>query len=165
MQHSLARLQAGLQTNLDNLVLAMAAERSFEPDWQTWIRTHVARAIIRAGRWATIRTHDLAQRGANADHGWRRTNEDKRRAVMRLLNDPEWAEWGDREIARQCKVSHMVVQKLRPPHLATLPDRTRTAQRGDGAPYEMDTSCIGRGDAMFEAEDLRGAAGGRITAW
>src|SRR4051794_2510026 len=27
---------------------------------------------------------------------YRRTNEDKRRSVMTLLNDPEWAAWGDR---------------------------------------------------------------------
>lgn len=30
--------------------------------------------------------------GANAEHGLRRTNDDKRRAVRTLLNDPEWRE-------------------------------------------------------------------------
>jgi hypothetical protein len=43
--------------------------------------------------------------GANAIHGHRRTNEDKRRAVDVLLNDPEWRVWNDSEIARRCGVS------------------------------------------------------------
>jgi hypothetical protein len=42
--------------------------------------------------------------GAQGAHGLRRTNEDKRRSVMTLLNDPEWAVWSDRAIARQCAV-------------------------------------------------------------
>ena len=39
--------------------------------------------------------------------------EDKRRAVMTLLNDPEWSAWSDREIARQCRVSDKTVGHLR----------------------------------------------------
>src|SRR4051794_18625155 len=31
--------------------------------------------------------------GANAAHGLRRTNDDKRRAVETLLRDPEWSRW------------------------------------------------------------------------
>ena len=50
---------------------------------------------------------------ANAQHGQRRTNEDKRRAVMRLLEDPEWSRWPAREIARQCGVTHPFVSALR----------------------------------------------------
>ncbi len=30
---------------------------------------------------------------ANAAHGLRRTNADNRRAVLKLLNDPEWQQW------------------------------------------------------------------------
>jgi hypothetical protein len=52
--------------------------------------------------------------GANAAHGLQRTNEDKRRAVMKLLNDTQWSHWSDREIARRCWVSHEFVRKLRP---------------------------------------------------
>lgn len=51
--------------------------------------------------------------GANAVHGLRRTNEDKRKAVETLLNDIEWSEWSDREIARQCNVSDMTVSRVR----------------------------------------------------
>lgn len=53
--------------------------------------------------------------GANADHkpALPRSRQDKRRAVMTLLQDPQWKEWSDREIARQCKVSQPFVSKLR----------------------------------------------------
>lgn len=51
--------------------------------------------------------------GANATHGLRRTNEDKRRAVMVLLEDEEWCEWSDREIARRAGVSAPTVGALR----------------------------------------------------
>jgi ParB-like chromosome segregation protein Spo0J len=51
--------------------------------------------------------------GANAAHGLRRTNDDKRRAALLLLNDPEWSQWSDREIARRCAVSNRFVSDLR----------------------------------------------------
>lgn len=51
--------------------------------------------------------------GANAAHGLRRTNADKRRAVMMLLDDFETADWPDREIARLTKTSHAFVGQVR----------------------------------------------------
>lgn len=83
--------------------------------------------------------------GANAEHGYRRTNEDKRRAVLKLLNDPEWSDWSDREIARMCRVDHELVGRLRPKpvHLAETPDRPRTVSRG-GTTYTQRTGNIGR---------------------
>lgn len=51
--------------------------------------------------------------GANASHGLRRTNADKRNAVRLLLSDPEWAKFSDREIARRCGVSDPFVGQLR----------------------------------------------------
>ena len=51
--------------------------------------------------------------GANASHGLRRTQADKRRAVERLLKDPEWARWSDRKIAEVAKVDHKTVGKIR----------------------------------------------------
>lgn len=50
---------------------------------------------------------------ANATHGLRRTNEDKRRAVLTLLTDPEWTKLSDREIARRANVSQPFVSALR----------------------------------------------------
>jgi hypothetical protein len=51
--------------------------------------------------------------GANASHGLRRTNGDKRRAVLVLLKDSEWAQRSDRWIAEKCGVSNTFVASLR----------------------------------------------------
>jgi ParB-like chromosome segregation protein Spo0J len=61
----------------------------------------------------TIRDATLYAVGANDDHGLRRTNDDKRKAVMMLLDDMEWSEWSDREIAKAAKVSFMTVGRVR----------------------------------------------------
>jgi hypothetical protein len=64
-------------------------------------------------RPGTRRDAVLCAAGANAVHGLRRTNADKRRAVEALLRDEEWGQWSDREIARRCHVSHNFVSELR----------------------------------------------------
>ena len=51
--------------------------------------------------------------GVNADHGKRRTNEDKRKAVLTLLKDDEWSKWSNRQIAKACKVSPGFVDTTR----------------------------------------------------
>jgi len=84
---------------------------------------------------------------ANAEHGARRTNADKHKAVLTLLNDAEWAKWSDREIAKRCRVSANFVGTLRP-HLSS-DDRcerpvARKVTRG-GKTYEQNTANIGRG--------------------
>lgn len=61
----------------------------------------------------TLRDAVLHSLGANALHGLRRTNADKRKAVMTMLEDFEWNTWSDREIARQCNVSGPFVASLR----------------------------------------------------
>lgn len=86
-------------------------------------------------RQGGLRDTILHSAGANAAHGLRRTNADKRRVVFMLLQDEEWAQWSDREIGRQCAVSHEFVRKLRP-DLSTLTDAPRTVARG-GTVYEM----------------------------
>lgn len=84
--------------------------------------------------------------GANAQHGQRRTNADKRKAVMTLLNDEEWGQWSDREIARQCAVSKSFVNKLRP-SLSTMDSEKsvpRTYTTKHGTVSTMNTQNIGR---------------------
>lgn len=73
------------------------------------------------------------------------TNEDKLRAVMTLLQDPEWTTYPEREIARIAHVSHTFVQRVRVEHLATLPDKpdTREVTR-NGTTYTQNTANIGR---------------------
>jgi hypothetical protein len=82
---------------------------------------HRVKAAIAAGlteipvevKHGTKRDAILYSVGANAKHGLRRTNADKRRAVMTLLGDSEWKQWSDREIARQCGVGNKFVGDVR----------------------------------------------------
>lgn len=51
--------------------------------------------------------------GANRDHGLKRSNADKRKAVGILLGDSEWSGWSDHVIAERAGVSHTFVGSLR----------------------------------------------------
>lgn len=67
-------------------------------------------AVIRDG---TKRDAKLFSASANGTHGLRLTNADKRRSVLVLLEDKEWSQWSDRDIAKHCNVTHPFVSKLR----------------------------------------------------
>lgn len=81
-------------------------------------RVEAARKIKRTTITAEVREGTqrdalLLGIGANATHGLRRTQADKRRAVKRLLGDAEWSKWSDRQIAKVAKVDHKTVGKAR----------------------------------------------------
>jgi hypothetical protein len=76
-------------------------------------RERVVYSVVAEVRPGTRRDAVLWAAGANAAHGLRRTNADKRRAVETLLRDPEWSQWSDREIARRCHVDHKTVGAIR----------------------------------------------------
>lgn len=101
------------------------------------------RAVIHQG---SQRDAVLYSVGVNAEHGLRRTNEDKRRAVIRLLHDPEWSQWSDREIARQCKVSNRFVGNLR----KGLSVNGSQIDSDDGGTDEPETRKVRRGDTVYE---------------
>jgi hypothetical protein len=67
-------------------------------------------AEIRKG---TKREAILCACGTNEKHGLRRTNGDKRRAVIKVLSDLEWRGWTDGKIAKVCAVTQPFVLKLR----------------------------------------------------
>jgi hypothetical protein len=114
---------------------------------------HRVIAAIRAGiKRIDVEVHQgecrdavLFSVGVNATHGVRRTNEDKRRAVMTLLNDEEWSHWSDVKIAARCGVTDKTVARYRPESiLGNSEDRkTRTAER-DGKQYPIKTPGLGR---------------------
>ncbi len=85
--------------------------------------------------------------GVNATHGLRRTNDDKRRAVMRLLKDEEWSQWSNREIAKRANTSEYLVRTLRnsicDKNADTKLNKERKVQRGDTT-YTVNTSNIGK---------------------
>jgi hypothetical protein len=79
--------------------------------------------------------------GANAKHGKRRSNEDKRKAVEILLQDEEWGKWSDRHIANACRVSQPLVSSIRKDLAENGHEFKATRVCSDGR--EMDVSQIG----------------------
>jgi hypothetical protein len=65
----------------------------------------------------------LTAAGSNAEHGVRRTNADKQRAVAMVLSLPGYSERSDREIARLCAVTH--------PFVASCRRRNEDQEQGD----------------------------------
>jgi len=64
-------------------------------------------------RQGTRRDAILYAVGANGAHGFRRSNDDKRRSVITLLDDAEWSQWSSNKIAEKCAVSHTFVDRIR----------------------------------------------------
>lgn len=92
----------------------------------------------------TIRDAILHAVGANANHGMRRTNADKRRAVETLLKDSEWSHWSDSEIARRCSVDHKTVARIRQSLGDSQVTDERTYTDRYGNTRTMNTANIGR---------------------
>ena len=65
---------------------------------------------IANGSWIDALT---AAAGANSTHGQRRSQADKKRAVLALLSEPSWPDRSDRYIANICRVSHPFVAQVR----------------------------------------------------
>lgn len=72
-------------------------------------KTHIL-ANLRPGNF---REAILFSVGANANHGLPRSNADKRKAVLVLLQDTEWSTWSDRDIANKTGTTHPFVGKVR----------------------------------------------------
>lgn len=83
---------------------------------------------------------------ANARHGLRRTNADKREAVVMMLHDEEWSQWSDRAIAEHIGVDHKTVGKVRKESTGEIPQSTAVAApkpRKTKAGRTIDTANIG----------------------
>jgi hypothetical protein len=144
------RLDGGTQTRsatnqaaVEDYAAAMKAGDAFPPvvvfhDGKAyWLADgfHRVQGAILAGeeeisadiRPGTQRDARLFAVGANQTHGLRRSNEDKRRAVLALLEDAEWCTWSDREISRHTGTSHTLVAQLRAGgNIATVPKRPKS---------------------------------------
>ena len=85
-------------------------------------------ADLRPGNRAEALKHAL---GANAAHGRRRSNADKRRCVEIALG--EWPDLSSRAIAEMCGVSHPTVEAVRP-QVENFTTSERTGQDGKQYP-------------------------------
>jgi hypothetical protein len=120
-------------------------------------------ADVRVG---TRRDAILHAAGANASHGLRRTNADKRRAVEMLLRDEEWAKWSNSEIARRCAVGETTVRNIRAElettsQIAKSPERIgadgrtiNTANIGANRPAPPDMPAQRRYESALPALDM-----------
>lgn len=107
----------------------------------------IGREVILAEvREGSQRDAVLAAASANATHGLRRTNADKRHAVETLLRDPQWAQWSDREIGKACRVDHKTVAKVRRELTGEIPgERAVTYTDRHGNTSEMRVGRSGNG--------------------
>lgn len=112
------------------------------------------KSIDAESRSGTQREAVLYSVGANSDHGLRRSNADKRKAVGILLADAEWSKWSDNAIAEQCNVSNHLVGEMRRAILENSKiEPVRKVER-NGKIYEQNTANIGK---KSDAQDSSGA--------
>lgn len=131
----------------------------FDDGDQRWLADgfHRVEAARRAGiarfqaelRRGSKRDAVLYSLGANARHGKRRTNADKRQAVERALLDEDWGSQSDSRVAEICCVSQPFVSKVR---------RDMVAQ-GDLEPVAVRQGADGK---LYNVSNIGGQSSGRI---
>ena len=123
------QMRAGRVTKVHEYTEKMRAGEDFEPvvaffDGEFyWLadgfqRHGAARAAPREDLAANVlqgsrRDAVLYACGANEQHGVKRTDADRRKAVMTLLQDPEWSTWDDERIRKVARVSKQRLAAVR----------------------------------------------------
>jgi hypothetical protein len=105
----------------------------------------------------TQRDAQLYSFGANDDHGLRRTVDEKKRVVLRMLDDFEWSELSDREIARICNVSHPFVGKLRE-GLKEVPTPKTVEDRPKAEKQKVEVKAVEAEEEFEEDDELHNMA-------
>ena len=120
-----------------------------------------------ADREVTRRDAVLYAVGANAAHGLKRTNRDKRNAICKMLSDPlvslndDGIPWSDWVIARRCVVSNHTVaaeRAARFPVTRQIPSDIRAYTTKHGTTSTMSVSNIGAGPTPAPAATAEPAA-------
>jgi hypothetical protein len=126
--------QAGKYRGWDGFHRVMAARRI----GRDWLTANVVPGTREDARWRAL--------AANATHGLRRTNADKRRVVVLALKHPKGAGMSDQRIGQHCGDHHSSVSAIRK-ELETRAEiqkvRERTVARS-GSTCTMDSSGIGK---------------------
>jgi N6-adenosine-specific RNA methylase IME4 len=99
-------------------------------------------------RPGALREAVLFSCAANGQHGLRRSNADKRKSALTLLQDPEWSQWSDRQIAEHVGVSNRFVSTLRG-ELSVNGSQMRKVSRG-GSQFLMNVTRIGDSQKIVE---------------
>jgi hypothetical protein len=154
--------RAGLdEAHVADMVQAIAEEVQLPPvdvvfdGTQYWLYDgfHRVEAHMRTGRYTVMAIihqgtqvdAQWASYGVNRSHGLKRTNEDKKRAVLAALKHPNGASMSNVQIAKHCGVDESTVRVHRAyMELSSgIPKiETRTVERG-GKTYEQKTANIG----------------------
>jgi len=90
----------------------------------------------------TLRDAQFYSLGVNDGHGLRRSNADKRKAVKIILDDLEWQDLSDNQIAKACRVSNTFVANMRKKSASSRPQKKTVSIKG--SKRTMDTSKIGK---------------------
>lgn len=114
-------------------------------------RVHAFRTAGRASINADVRNGTQADAqlfsySANTVHGLRRSNADKRKAVLGTLNHPATKDWSDNQIAKHCGVHHSTVGDARRSLAESASDKSteRTYTTKHGSKATMKTDKIGK---------------------
>lgn len=100
---------------------------------------------------------------ANRTHGLRRSNADKRRTVEIMLRDPEWSQYSDRKIARDCGVDHKTVATVRE-ELAPVEDQLGNFPSSDSKPPQEPEKRVGQDGKSRKAPEPRAKQAARETS-
>jgi len=116
------------------------------------LRSNKIEAIVHQGGKRDAFLHSV---GANSQHGVRCTNEDKRHAVTLLLQDDEWSQWSNCEIARKACVSECLVRSVRKEIFDSSEDQpTKRLFTRNGKTYSQDSKNIGKAQKKEELNPL-----------
>lgn len=133
-------------------------------EWSQWSNVEIARRCCVDNSTVSRVRNELSvgipqiepqqRNGTVYTHGHRRTNGDKRRAVMMLLRDDEWSQWSNVEIAKRCCVGETLVRSMRN-DVSSLKTKIEPQQRKverNGTVYTQDTTNIGKAKAEPQAD-------------
>jgi hypothetical protein len=108
-------------------------------------------ADVRKGTQSDAQWFSLS---ANRTHGLRRTNEDKRRAIVAALSHPNGKKLSDRQLAEHCGVGHAFVAKIRSELSVHGGQKTNRLVTRGGTTYEQNTANIGKSVTSRVMESL-----------
>lgn len=103
---------------------------------------------------------------ANSNHGSLRTKAESKLCIVRLLQDPEWSQWSNREIARIVGVNEKTVRNNRATICGKSADTVSRKVKRNGTVYEQKiaTSKTGPIHQAPTPEALQKLAGHLLTA-